>query len=181
MDTSLIVCQSDKACEGFVLRDPTLGLRPGNDEVEAVCYQQGFAVHEVFQMCDVTSASLPQLSGAPLSKRELLTPSTSPTFAQTARSSTCSPTDRRRSPSRVTSPPRRVGSSSGSARSSRSTAAYPTAPRRSTSGSTATTRKSTANRWSARAFRARCCVGRTGVLVRFALAPSSGLETGRGF
>ncbi|KAL8286472.1 hypothetical protein RQP46_004489 [Phenoliferia psychrophenolica] len=60
------VCESDKACSGFVLRDPTSGVKPDESGDDAVCYQQGFGIREVFQMCDVTNRKiLDMLPGRP--------------------------------------------------------------------------------------------------------------------
>lgn len=55
----LLVCQTNKACSALVLRDPSTGLlrdEPADDS-EAVCYKEGYAVKEMFQVCDVTSES----------------------------------------------------------------------------------------------------------------------------
>ncbi|KAM0754863.1 hypothetical protein T439DRAFT_309694 [Meredithblackwellia eburnea MCA 4105] len=53
------VCQTDKACEGFDLRDSKGGLRtPASDDDKAVCYKQGYTVRETYQMCDVTNRKI---------------------------------------------------------------------------------------------------------------------------
>ncbi|ORY79351.1 hypothetical protein BCR35DRAFT_291656 [Leucosporidium creatinivorum] len=57
------VCQTNQACSDLVLRDPASMLKGGNDDGDsddetAVCYQQGFGVKEMFQMCDVTNRKI---------------------------------------------------------------------------------------------------------------------------
>lgn len=162
------VCETNKACEGLVLRDPAASLKGGKDsdadESDAVCYKEGYGINEMFQMCDVTSTYLLVLASAAAEHR-----------TQTARSSTCSQIDLRKSPSPAISPRPPAVSSSGSARSSRSIVACRTALRRSTSATTATTPSTIAARWSAPAFLARCSVARTGASVHLGLVVSASL------
>jgi hypothetical protein len=50
-----IVCETDKACAGFKIRTPS--GQESEDDDPMVCYKGGLAVHENYQMCDVTSES----------------------------------------------------------------------------------------------------------------------------
>ncbi|GAA5976093.1 hypothetical protein JCM10908_005384 [Rhodotorula pacifica] len=57
------VCESDKACEDLITRDPASSLRGGGNTVEddldqPVCYKEGFGVKEMYQMCDVTNRKI---------------------------------------------------------------------------------------------------------------------------
>lgn len=56
------VCETDEACDDLVGREPAaaLSLRGGakdDDDDTAVCYKEGYGVKEMYQMCNVTSAS----------------------------------------------------------------------------------------------------------------------------
>lgn len=72
------MCETDQACAALKIRDPNTGLlKDGEtDDEEHVCYKEGYAVREMYQMCDVTSKSfLRELRHSPLPP---LTPSSPP-------------------------------------------------------------------------------------------------------
>ncbi|SCZ99125.1 BZ3500_MvSof-1268-A1-R1_Chr3-1g05826 [Microbotryum saponariae] len=74
------VCETNRACSALIAsRDPANGMLKasdkndkgdgdgqGSDDENAVCYKQGYAVKEMFQMCDVTNRKiLDMLPGRP--------------------------------------------------------------------------------------------------------------------
>ena len=53
-DDVVIVCETNQACSALISDEPNSLKEDGS---EAVCYAEGYAVKEMFQMCDVTSES----------------------------------------------------------------------------------------------------------------------------